>query len=170
MEIQEYQKIIKKLFVKYPEKINNFGLAYCWLGLIGESQEVLNCDINESLNMKKEIGDVLWYTTEICNILQLDVQEVVNIIKDLEVSLAQASLIPGIYEYSEKIKKFYRDDAVLDPETVLAVLANNLDELLWIADLTSADLPEILEINYQKLMKRRETGTLHGSGDNREIL
>lgn len=86
-------------------------------------------------------------------------------------------------EVADKIKKLYRDDElhtlVTDRELVLIDLhrtsiAKELGDVLWyvtaIANEIDMTLEEIMEMNYNKHIKRRETNTLHGSGDNREDI
>ena len=68
----------------------------------------------------------------------------------------------------EGIKKFYRDGKPLD--------INSFDEHFrtlsyYIGDVCKSlgfNINTILRQNYDKLIKRRETGTLQGDGDNRE--
>lgn len=69
-------------------------------------------------------------------------------------------------EFSEKIKKYFRDDT-LDGR----LAAKELGDVLWY--LTAAanelgfSLQDIAEINMVKLLKRKEEGKLQGSGDER---
>lgn len=84
-------------------------------------------------------------------------------------------------EVSDKIKKLYRDDNLHElntaQETALIdqhrhAIAKELGDVLWYvtaaANEINMSLEEIAQMNYQKLIKRRETNTLHGSGDDRE--
>lgn len=84
-------------------------------------------------------------------------------------------------EVADKIKKLYRDDNLhaLDAAHELVLIdthrhsiAKELGDVLWyvtaMANEIDMDLEEIAQMNYDKLIKRRETNTLHGSGDNRE--
>ena len=84
-------------------------------------------------------------------------------------------------EVADKIKKLYRDDNLhtLDAAAEMVLIdshkyaiAKELGDVLWyvtaVANEIDMDLSEIMEMNYNKLIKRRETNTLHGSGDNRE--
>lgn len=86
-------------------------------------------------------------------------------------------------EVADKIKKLYRDDKLhsLDAahEMILIdqnkyAIAKELGDVLWyitaMANEIDMDLEEIAQMNYNKLIKRRETNTLHGSGDDRENI
>lgn len=85
MEFKEYEKLAAKTAI-YPERGHN--LIYPVLGLLGESGEVaekvkklirdLDYDIDENFteNIKKELGDVLWYIAAICFELGISMEEV----------------------------------------------------------------------------------------------
>ncbi|MBI2545391.1 MAG: nucleoside triphosphate pyrophosphohydrolase family protein [Candidatus Aenigmarchaeota archaeon] len=92
MDFEEYQKKTKKTAV-YPNQGNNF--VYPTLGLTGESGEVADkikkvlrdkngvVDENTKLEIEKELGDVLWYLSQISTELGLSLDEIAqkNIIK-----------------------------------------------------------------------------------------
>ena len=86
-------------------------------------------------------------------------------------------------EVADKIKKLYRDDNLhtLDAAHEIILIdthrydiAKELGDVLWYVTAMASEidmsLEEIMEMNYNKLIKRRETNTLHGSGDDREIF
>lgn len=159
MKIEEYQKIIEQTAV-YPTTVQNFGLAYCYLGLIGEYDEFLKVtNLNDA---KKEFGDVVWYITAFCKEADIDLKSVFNNPKE-NLSLQKIA---------EDIKKYYRDNKPLNKDKITNVLSTLLYNCKLAFSFTAEPEPnieEILEINYTKLMKRRETNTLHGDGDNREV-
>lgn len=82
-------------------------------------------------------------------------------------------------EFVEKIGKFVRDHT--DRRTDLQLhfsdserlgLLKELGDVLWYVNdcamILDSSLEEVARINIAKLYKRLETGTIHGSGDNRE--
>lgn len=74
-------------------------------------------------------------------------------------------------EVAEKIKKVMRDDnGNISPEK-RQELKKELGDVLWylamLAHDIGLDLQDIAEANIAKLQKRKDTGTLQGSGDNR---
>lgn len=85
MDFKEYQKKSRKTAL-YPDKDNNF--VYPTLGLAGESGEVaekikkvirddggsLRPETREEL--KKELGDILWYVAQLSTELGLSMDEV----------------------------------------------------------------------------------------------
>ncbi|MBL7156407.1 MAG: nucleoside triphosphate pyrophosphohydrolase family protein [Candidatus Pacebacteria bacterium] len=85
MDFKEYQKYSRKTAI-YPDKDNNF--VYPVLGLVGEAGEVAekikkilrdNKGIIDEQNreeIKKELGDVLWYLAQIAAELNLSLDEI----------------------------------------------------------------------------------------------
>lgn len=91
-------------------------------------------------------------------------------------------------EVAEKIKKLYRDHNLGEYRSFKDWFTHNnelqfvkdykkdivkeLGDCFWyctaIANEIGVSIEEVMEANYNKLIKRRETNTLHGSGDNRE--
>lgn len=87
MDFETYQKQSRKTAM-YPDKDNNF--IYPTLGLVGESGEVAekikkvirdkNNVIDESTKseIKKELGDVLWYLSQLSSELNLSLDDIAN--------------------------------------------------------------------------------------------
>ena len=94
MDFEEYQKKSRKTAI-YPNKGNNF--IYPVLGLVGESGEVAEkikkvlrdnegiIDDTRKEEIKKELGDVLWYLAQIATELDISLDEIARLnIKKLE--------------------------------------------------------------------------------------
>ena len=85
MDFEEYQKRSRKTAI-YPNKGNDF--IYPVLGLVGESGEVAEkikkvlrdnkgiVDDTRKEEIRKELGDVLWYLTQIAIELDISLNEV----------------------------------------------------------------------------------------------
>ena len=85
MDFDNYQIEARKTAI-YPNKDRNF--IYPTLGLVGESGEVAekikkilrdkngNFDDESKLALKKELGDVLWYLSNLCNELEFSLSDV----------------------------------------------------------------------------------------------
>ena len=85
MDFNEYQKESRKT-AHYPDADNNF--IYPTLGLAGEAGEVAEkikkvirdksgiVDAETRENIKKELGDVLWYVSQIATELNLPLEDV----------------------------------------------------------------------------------------------
>ena len=85
MDFDNYQKEARKTAI-YPNKDKNF--IYPTLGLVGESGEVAekikkvlrdkngSFDYESKLALKKELGDVLWYLSNLCDELDFSLSDV----------------------------------------------------------------------------------------------
>ena len=85
MDFDNYQIEARKTAI-YPNKDKNF--IYPTLGLVGESGEVAekikkvlrdkngNFDDKSKLSLKKELGDVLWYLSNLCDELNFSLNDV----------------------------------------------------------------------------------------------
>lgn len=86
MTFEEFQKATNETAV-YPKE-NNLNLVYTTLGLVSEAGEVagkykkvirdMNGVLSEDMKkeMGKEVGDVLWYVSQVCTELGLSLEEV----------------------------------------------------------------------------------------------
>lgn len=164
MNLVEYKKIINETAV-FPRKVENFGLAYCLLGLFDELQEVEEKidNRNSKEEIFSEVGDVIWYICALCNELNISFEDVIINNKKVEKEYTPLKLF-GI------VKKYYRDNKSIDKNFVYNVLLNVTNYLFTSANVTVNDVNNIIENNYKKLIARRETNTLHGDGDNREKI
>lgn len=171
MKINKYKGIIQKTVI-FPSTVDNFGIAYSWLGLIEESDEArvafdkfrqdpTNEDAKNAFI--KEIGDVCWYAASICNIVGLDEEEVFLPRTDLKSLSGSKSIIA----YCGNIKKFYRDDKQIDKEELTKVLTLLINGIMLAVNQYGITLDEVLEVNYNKLMNRKKKGTIQGDGDER---
>ena len=85
MDFDNYQIQARKTAI-YPNKNKNF--IYPTLGLVGESGEVAEkikkilrdkngiFDNESKIALKKELGDVLWYLSNLCNELDFSLDDV----------------------------------------------------------------------------------------------
>lgn len=84
MTLQEYQKFCNKGVLEETRKREPVvGFA---LGLVGETGEVVD-DIKKRIfhgrdipleHTKEELGDVMWYVANICNVYGFDLQDVID--------------------------------------------------------------------------------------------
>jgi NTP pyrophosphatase (non-canonical NTP hydrolase) len=81
--LKEYQEFCKTLAKKFddPEKeIMAWGL-----GIVGEAGDVAGCikktvvhDNNQTMGIRENIGDTLWYAAMICNFYGWDLEEILK--------------------------------------------------------------------------------------------
>ena len=74
-------------------------------------------------------------------------------------------------EVANKVKKIIRDGSDKTSEDMVQALFSEIGDCLWyiaiLADDVGVKLSDIANANLEKLFKRKEKGTLHGSGDDR---
>lgn len=169
MNIRDYKEVIEKTAI-YPREVNSFGIAYTYFGMMGEFKEYEESLIAKNKkNIFKEAGDVFWYVTAFCTETQLSIEKIYN-----DSLLQKHNYIPlkkvkdSFLSFSEDIKKFYRDNKPLNLDKAYTLINNLLISLMNF--FSEEEIENILKINYEKLIKRRETNTLHGDGDHREDI
>lgn len=192
MTFEEY-RIKADVVAQYPGRMDKDGIVYCLMGLGGESGELLekikkiyrdkNGTIDEEAKdwLIQEIGDVLWYCSQIYSELRLPFENfpaIPNNIKEIKdfqnyidgdfydkertiqqlirrgfFLLYSAGRLLGDHTYNNKIKK----------ENMTVILYN----LVSICIETGISLEHAASANIEKLYSRKERGKLQGSGDNR---
>ena len=85
---------------------------------------------------------------------------------DLELYYLAMGVTSEAGEIAGKVKKLLRDNKLNVGE-----LAYEIGDVCWyvarLADALGYDFEDILEINYTKLIKRKNNDTIQGNGDNR---
>jgi len=102
MDFDNYQIEARKTAI-YPNKDKNF--IYPTLGLVGESGEVAEkikkilrdkngkFDFESKLALKKELGDVLWYLSNLCDELNFSLGDVaINNLEKLNLRLSRGKI------------------------------------------------------------------------------
>ena len=74
-------------------------------------------------------------------------------------------------EVANKVKKIIRDGSDSKDEKLVSEIKAEIGDCLWYIAVLASDfdikLSDIASTNLEKLEKRKEKGTIHGSGDNR---
>lgn len=85
---------------------------------------------------------------------------------DTELNYLTLGLCSEAGEVAGKVKKLIRD-GTLDVGGVMSELSDVLWYLVRLADALGMSIEDLMDLNYGKLSKRKDAGTLSGSGDNR---
>ncbi len=92
--------------------------------------------------------------------------------KEIGLTYCTMGLCGEAGEVAEKMKKLFRDEGGVVSPQFRYDIRKELGDVMWYVTALSNELgftlEEVMEYNYNKLMLRRATNTLHGSGDNRE--
>ena len=70
-------------------------------------------------------------------------------------------------EVAEKVKKYLRDDTKVNQKEIVKELGDVLFYTTALANYFYSNLPEVMEVNMDKLNDRAKRGVIRGSGDNR---
>ena len=70
-------------------------------------------------------------------------------------------------EVAEKVKKYLRDDTKVNQKEIVKELGDVLFYTTALANYFYSNLPEVMEVNMDKLNDRAKRGVIKGSGDNR---
>jgi hypothetical protein len=175
MKLDDYQIEARKTAI-YPGKLTYPSLGLC--GEVGELTQV--CIVPDVYNIKKEIGDCLWYVSnvaydsdlllsEICNISTLGFLTFKPMFLNREDACKNLSIQAGIV--AENVKKTIRDNYGSLSDCRRKNIRNALVSILWALNYISTESDTTLnacaEANLEKLRSRQERGKLTGDGDNR---
>lgn len=124
------------------------------------------------LSIKEEIEKKLKLFTMDVKKYQEIIKKTAVFPKEIGLTYCTMGLCGEAGEVAEKMKKLFRDKGGVVTEEFKQDVKKELGDVVWyvtaLAKELGLTLEEILEANYEKLMKRRATNTLHGDGDNRE--
>lgn len=181
MNILDYQPIVK-LTAVYPDTVSGFGLNYTYLGILDEYEEYtterIKLEFHEekpSIELRsdyvKECGDLIWYITALCDILKLNTSDI--LMNKEAIYNNDRNRIYVIGDLAGNIKKHYRDNKPINKELFTNVLKTLCAEIhtdieyINSTDIDKITLEEILDVNYKKLINRKENNKIHGDGSNR---
>ncbi len=157
---------------------------YPALGLAGEVGELIDKteDGSSYEAIRGEIGDVLWYVSNVAYDAGLTLAECADLdgpnvlgtfdeLKDGHYPEWDKSLSVEVGKVCEVVKKTDRDDAGVLTEERQVKIKDALGQVLYLLqDMTSecsTDLAMVAQANLDKLASRKERGVLKGDGDNR---
>ena len=162
MHINDYKEIVGITSI-FPESVNDFGITYAFLGLIDELCEFEEAlEVEDDDNFIKEAGDVFWYVTALCDKVWINVEDIFSNYHFSE------DFITPLLRFSGNIKKYYRDGESIDKEKLSDILKSVVGGVVsTINPLSNIHIDKILEVNYNKLIKRKNEGKIQGDGDNR---
>lgn len=112
------------------------------------------------------------------NIQDYSTQALSTLLGDHDIADMDATLISQVFglvgesgEVAEKFKKLIRDKKGQISDEDKAEILKELGDILWyvnsVAHLLGSSLDEVASKNLEKVLSRKDRGTMMGSGDNR---
>lgn len=196
MTFEEY-RIKADVVAQYPGRMSKDGIAYCLMGVGGESGELLekvkkiyrdkNSIIDEEAKewLIKEMGDIFWYCSQIysetktCfNNLYLIPGYVlaINDFQEYVKSSLSKKYNNSVLDLMERCFLLLKDvgrllgvyvDRDISKIDLLLKITNILYHLAVICIIIDTTLENVAKTNIEKLYSRKARGKLQGSGDNR---
>jgi NTP pyrophosphatase (non-canonical NTP hydrolase) len=88
LSFKEFQEGAKRTFADPPQKVqpNQLGEMHCVVGISTEAGELLDAYKKyvfygkqlDLVNVKEEIGDIMWYIANFCTITNIDLEELLH--------------------------------------------------------------------------------------------
>lgn len=162
--LARYQAESARLAV-YPDKRRG---AIIYLGFVGEAIEVMEAvfDRADRITIERELGDVLWYVSAICDELGLSMQSLVQdgidsipftVTRQFGETWARA-LVVHAGRVGECFKKHVRDGHEVLTEQRRAMVVDNLEQavarIYLIANAIDSSIESVLTRNLAKLVER----------------
>lgn len=174
--LNHYQELSQRTANTHDYELANYGL-----GIAGEAGEVSALILNlkrdtDNFNVfkkdvKKELGDVLWYTSQVARLAGLTLEELkIKSAFDLEFGFIDNGL--GLSENAGKIadliKKVVFHGHSIEKEVIKEILGDVLSHIIIIGESAKLDILDIAAANIEKLMKRYPAGFSTERSINRE--
>lgn len=169
--LNHYQELSQRTANTHDYELANYGL-----GAAGEAGEVAalvlrkNKDLKVFSNdFKKELGDVLWYVSQIARIAGLSLEELrMKNSYDSSVKKIGLRLSTSCGEVADLIKKHVFHGHNIEKEVIKEVLSDVLSYIFTIGKLLDLEILDIAAANIEKLMARYPKGFSKERSINRE--
>jgi len=186
MDIKRYQKFVNKTAF-FPRSTQGRNISYLVMGIVEEVGEIYEVILKKNklketdnyLNeyvitqIIKELGDLVWYITAICNEMTFSLGCLIQYtkVKIINNNINHSSLLLYLGDLSGAVKKMIRDDKEKITEEksnlIITNLCNILGYVLQICNNNKIKFETVLDVNMNKIKNRMKKGTLHGSGNDR---
>lgn len=164
--LNHYQELSQRTANTHDYELANYGL-----GIAGEAGEVaalilkLKKDTDKhnvfKKDVKKELGDVLWYTSQIARLAGFTLEELkIKSAVELELGFVDngLSLSSKAGEIADLIKKAVFHGHKIDRDTIEELLSDVLSHIIIIGESVGLDILKIAAANIEKLKKRYPSG------------
>ncbi len=185
MDTTRYQKFVNKTAF-FPRSTQGRNISYLVMGIVEEVGEIYEFilkkqklkegdnNLNEYVanQIVKELGDLVWYITAICNEISFSLGRLMQYTKvKLGNNPNHSSLLLYLGDLSGAVKKMIRDDQeVITEEKSNLIITNLCHVMIYVLQICKENqvkFETVLEVNMNKIKNRKKKGTLHGSGNDR---
>lgn len=164
--LNHYQELSQRTAKTHDYELANYGL-----GIAGEAGEVASLILKTKndtgnynvfkKNVKKELGDVLWYTSQIARLGGLTLEELkIKSVVELELGLVNngLGLSSKAGEIADLIKKAVFHGHQIEIDIFKSLLSDVLSHIIIIGESVGLDIIKIAAANIEKLKKRYPSG------------
>jgi NTP pyrophosphatase (non-canonical NTP hydrolase) len=179
----EYQLLAKTTAAKYPT-MEKGALVFA-LGLAGETMELAESvnkwmdrpDTNQPEKIEKEIGDVLWYVSQLALVYGISLPREINLteqvvrIKDIRIDcicVELDTLFVRVQNAVEMVKKTFGHNHPVNRDSMQVVIGTVLQSLVAISDHFNWTMLSVARKNVAKLRERYPDGFSTKRSMNRE--
>lgn len=188
MTLKEYSEAIKPFAIYPGHTLGDLGylhpgLRYVILGLLEETGEVAGVvkkcmrDSDSQYTpavrekMVKELGDVLWYHTQLLYHLGLTEEDGVppRARTKQNPQMVNETMQTAVLEMCLCCRGIWRTVAAepADKARQIVAVSHFLDAWAWVVQVFRLSVDEIMQANIAKLQSRMDRGVISGSGDDR---
>lgn len=177
MDLSEYQRAASATAI-YPAEVRTL---YPTLGLIGEIGEIANkvkkvyrddagvITDDKRYELIGELGDCCWYLAALCSDVGINLNA-----RDLTLPKFMPTLAECVIRLSSSASSIADNvlQSACDPQMGIKLyIQSYVKNMCWLLNAVAyhigVEFGDVLQLNIDKLMSRKERGTLQGSGDDR---
>ena len=161
MTIEEYRKQTPLTNVELGHKLN---LAHMVIGMCSEFDELEDAiNHRDKINTKEEMGDIMWYTGNISNMLNIQTPEIDN------ERLQYFPVQKNVFKLCNEIKRYIAYGKEIDNEKVTILVNKIIQGIAFQANQYQIAFPDILTRNIEKLRARFPNGFTQYDSLNRNL-
>jgi hypothetical protein len=164
MDLATYQIEARQTAVFEPA----IATLYPPMGLINEFGEFVDAYYSsgeDSEHLIAELGDVLWYFSTTCDLIDAQIEDIINA-APINIVSAHIDILVTIGKIAGIVKKAERDK-VFKKAALREQLINFASYIRGYAFVMDVQIEDVARANIKKLQDRQARNVLYGDGDNR---
>lgn len=172
--IENYQTLASRTAnndLEFRDEFANYALGVA--GESGEVADLLSRDIVSPEYLKKELGDVTWYISQLCRLLKMEFSYVAlkynGYLQQMDPRVVALLLSKEAGEIADYVKKVVYHGHALENLLLQEKMVKVLNIVEYFCQRYSFTLQEVLQANIEKLRKRYPAGFDKEKSRNREV-